>query len=305
MKAIAVFVFLGASLGWTQSAPPDSGEKPDTVIATFDDGGTITLAEYQALLQIFTQWQGQDRAVVLHKYGVIRKAAALAKSQKLDEKSPYKESLAFTIMYTMADFAVKEGANSIAVDPAEIEKYYNEHKEIYRQFKVSAIKVSFGGSAAPADSSSPPANSSRVPKKALTQEEAKAKAEKLVAQIRSGADFGKLVLLESDDETNKTKGGALGTWRMTDNVPDQMRATVLGLKEGEVSNPVQQGQGYYIFQADAVTYSPLEEVQDSIFAALKQQHTEEWMQNLDKSTTVEFPGKKDPVPPAAPSDPKK
>lgn len=304
MKATTLLVLLCASLGWTQSATPASDEKPDTVIAIFEDGATMTLAQYQELLQVVPKWQDRDRKEVLHQYGILRKASALAKSQKLDEKSPYKESLNFAIMYSMADFAVKEAANSMTVDRAEIEKYYNEHKDIYRQFKVSEIKIAFGGSAAPAESN-PPANFSRVPKKVLTQEEAKAKAEKLVAQIRAGEDFGKLVLLESDDETNKTKGGDLGIWRLTDNVPDLMRSAVLSLKEGEVSDPVQQGPGYYIFRADAITYSPLKDVEDSIFAAVKQQKTQEWMQNLDKNTKVEFPEKKDPLPPAPPSEPKK
>jgi hypothetical protein len=303
MKAFFLVLFLlCASVGWTQSAPP-AAEKGDAVIATFpDDGGTLTLDEYNGLLRLHPSWQGRPQDEVLHSYAILRRAARLAQEKKLNEKSPYKEELDFDILYSMANMLVQDAATSVTVDHAEIEKYYDEHKDLYKQVKVSDIKLSFGDSAAPAESSSAPVQASR--KRTFTQQEAEAKAKDLVARIRAGEDFGELVLLESDDEANKTKGGDVGTWKMTDNVPDLMRSKVLPLGQGEVSDPVQQGQAYYIFHADSISYSPLKDVEDSIQVQLKQQHVNEWMQNFDKSTKVEL-AKHDPVPPPAPSDAKK
>lgn len=291
---------------WAQSAgapaAPAAAEKSDTVIATFDDGVTMTAGEYQTLLQINPTWQAKSREEVLHNYGALRKMAAAGKSQKLDQKSPYKESLEFNNMIALAKFAAMEAANSVTVDSPEIEKFYNEHKEPYQQVKVSAIKVAFGGAAEPSGSSSTAVLASRAAKKILTEDEAKAKAEKLVAQIRGGADFAKLVQLESDDETSKAKGGDFGTWSMTENVPEAMRAAVFGLKEGAVSEPVRQAGGFYIFHADAITYKPLSEVRDGIFSQLRDMHANEWVQNIDKNTKVEFPGRKEPPQPGpAPS----
>jgi len=205
-------------------------------------------------------------------------------------------------MVSLAGFASADAMNSIAIDSAEIEKFYNEHKEPFKQIKVSAIKIAFGGTAPPPGDNSSPVMASRAPKKILTEEEAKAKAEKLVAQLRAGADFARLVQLESDDDTSKAKGGELGTWRMTDNVPDVMRATVLSLPEGALSDPVRQAGGFYIFHADSITYTPLAEVRDTIFSQLQQMHASEWMRNLDQNTKVEFPARKEPPPPGnAPS----
>jgi len=112
------------------------------------------------------------------------------------------------------------------------------------------------------------------------------------------------VLLESDDETNKTKGGELGVWKMIDDVPPLMRETVLSLQEGQVSDPVQQGPAFYIFHADALSYAPMKDVEDSIFAAVKHEKTQRWMKDFDESTKVTFP-KTDKDPPPAPSDLKK
>jgi parvulin-like peptidyl-prolyl isomerase len=201
----------------------------------------------------------------------------------------------------MAGFWANEATSAITVEPAEIEKYYNEHKEPYKLVKVSGIKVAFGGTAAPVD---PALMASKAPKKILTEEEAKAKAAKLAAQIRAGADFAKLVQLESDDEASKAKGGEIGTFKMTDNVPQDLRSAILGLNQGEVSDPVRQAGGFYVLHADAVTYAPLPEVRDSIFDQLKGERARKLLQDFDKSVKVEFPKQGQPSP-AAPPDPKK
>jgi len=322
MKASGLIILSCMTALWAQSALPQSappsasqsasppaaspdGENSDTVIAIFEDGVKMTAGGYQTLLQANPAWQGQDRALVLHKYAVLRKAAALARSRKLDEKSPYKDALEFSTMVTLAGFASTDALNSLNLDDAEIEKFYNEHKEPFKQIKVSTIKVAFGGTATPEDDSST-VLASRAPRKILTEEEAKAKAENLVAQIRAGGDFAKLVQLESDDESSKSKGGDLGTWHMTDNVPDAMRVAVLSLKEGEVSDPVRQSGGFYIFHADLVTYTPLAQVRDTILQQLRQMRASEWLHDLDTNTKVEFPGsQKSPAPGAAPTGPAK
>lgn len=305
MKALCSLIFIGASLAWTQTAPPPPAD-PNTVIAIFEDGSKMTAGELQALVPVLpAQYQAdaeQNPQSFLKVYAIFKKAAAAATSQKLGEKAPYKQGVDFAIMVALAQADFLESTAAIAVSPEELERYYNDHKEPFRRIKVSGIKVAFGGTSEPASSST--ANSSRVPKKVLTEDEAKVKADKLVAQVRAGADFGKLVLLESDDETSKAKGGDLGVWGVADNVPDVLRAGVMGLKEGEVSEPIRQPGGFYIIHADAVTYAPLADVKDSIFTQLKQEKARKWFEELRNSTKVDFP-KNDPPAPPAPSDPKK
>ena len=306
MKALSFLLFLSASLGWTQSAPLSSGDKPDSVIATFEDGSKITAGELQTLIPALPDaWRPLAETNpnrFLHVFGVIRKMAAAAQSEKLAEKAPYKQGLDFAIQAAMAQFYVLDSTAAITVSPEELEKYYNEHKEPFRRIKVSGIKVAFGGAPEPAAAGASTVNASRVPKKALTEEEAKAKAERLVAQIRGGADFAKLVLTESDDENTKAKGGDLGVWGMTDNVPDVLRSAVLSLNVGEVSEPIKQAGGFWIVHADATTYRPLEDVKDAIFTQLRQEKAKDWLQNFDKDTKVELPTNGQ-VP--APSDAKK
>jgi len=306
MKSLS-FVFLAVTCAaWAQTTPPPSPASPaetgDTVIAIFEDGVKMTLDDYKALVpvlpQAYQQLASRDRNQFLHYYAMMRKAAQMAEQEKLDQRSPYKELLAYARLSTLTDIKLAAVRSAVTVDPAEIEKYYNEHKDPYKQIKVSGIYIAFSNTPEAPPASSPASTmASVVPqKKTLTETAAKAKAEKLLADIRGGADFAKLVQTESDDETSKAKGGDFGMWRVTDNVPDLMRQNVFNLKQGEVTEPVRQANGFYLFRADEVKYTPLAEVRDSIFDQLKQQKAQEWIRKFDAETRVEIPGKETPAP---------
>ena len=144
---------------------------------------------------------------------------------------------------------------------------------------MKALYVSFSSEAAPAAAG----------KKLLTEEQAKTKIAGLLADIRKGADFVKLVKENSDDETSRAKDGEFLTIRVTDNIPDAMRTAIFQLKQGEVSEPVRQPNGFYLFRAEEVSYRPLAQVRDEIFSAVQQQKGGDWMLQIDHATKVEFP----------------
>jgi parvulin-like peptidyl-prolyl isomerase len=223
----------------------------------------------------------------------------MAETEKLDQRSPFKEVLDYGRLSTLTDIKLKEVLDSMTVEPEEVEKYYKEHQEPYKSVKVSAVYIAFGDAESSSSAASSSSSASRVARKTLTEEEAKAKAQKVLAQARAGADFKALVKENSDDETSRDKSGDFGTWRVSDNVPDVMRPVVFALKQGELGEPVRQAHGYYIFRADEVAFAPLAQVRDSIFQQLKQQRFQEWTQKLDVATKVEFP--KSETPPPAPA----
>jgi hypothetical protein len=305
MKSLGLSLFLCLAAASAQTAPPappppPPAEKGDTVIAIFEDGGKITLDEFQALVPglppQFQQMAQQDRQKFLHYYAMMRKLSQMAEQEKLDQHSPYKEVLAYSRLSTLTDIKLKDVLDSVTVTPEEVEKLYSEHKEPYKSVKVSAIYVAFGDAESSSSQASSSSSANSLTKKTLTEEEAKTKAGKLLTQARAGADFKTLVKENSDDETSRDKGGDFGTWRITDNVPDLMRPVVFGLKQGELGEPVRQAHGYYIFRADEVTFTPLSQVRDSIFQQLKQQRFQEWTKKLDAETKVEFPKSETPVP---------
>ena len=144
------------------------------------------------------------------------------------------------------------------------------------QVKVKAIYVAYSDSPSAAGG-----------KKRLSEAAAKAKAEKLLAQVRAGADFVKLVKENSDDETSREKNGDFATLRFTDNIPDAFREAIFKLKKGETTEPLKQPNGYYLFRAEEVVVKPLAEVRNEIYNDLKNQRFSEWMAKLNHDTTVE------------------
>jgi peptidyl-prolyl cis-trans isomerase C len=294
MKAFNLFVFIclgtGVPVARTQTAPPAAPAPqmpnlPDeTVIAIFDDGTKFTMGDFKKYYHVLPEANQQmalrDRAGFLHQWALFRKLAKQADELKMGEQSPYKETLEYARMQVLIQARLSAELNSATVEAADVLKYYDANKEKYKQVKVKAIYITFSAAA--------PSPSSSKDKKTLTEEEAKAKVTKLLADIRAGADFVKLVKENSEDATSKAKDGDFATLHPGDNIPDAFRAAVFALKQGEVSEPLRQPNGYYLLRAEEVLYRPLAEVRDGIFDALKQQRYSQWMAQVNRETKVEI-----------------
>jgi peptidyl-prolyl cis-trans isomerase C len=254
----------------------------DTQVAVFDDGAKFTMGDfkkiYGALPPENQQMALRDRQLFLQQWGLMRKLAQMAEKQKLDQQSPIKEQLDYYRMMILSQAKLNDQLSKGTVEPADIVKYYDINKEKYKLVKVKAIYIAFEDQP----------GASTKGKKPLTEGQAKAKAAGLLAKIRGGADFVKLVKENSDDETSRDKDGDFITLRANDNVPEAVRTAVFALQKGEVSEPVRQQNGYYLLRADDVTYRPLSQVRDEIFQAVKDQQYAEWMDKTNKENKVLF-----------------
>ena len=281
MKVLSVFLFACCGVAWAQTAPapaapPQMPDIPDqTTIAVFDDGVKLTMADFKKIFAVLPPDNRalvlRDRKSFLQQWAFMRKLAHMGEEAKLDQASPAKEQLEYYRLMILSQAKLAEAANSTTVEPAEIVKFYDTDKERFKEVRVKAIYVSFGKGG-----------------KAPTEDEAQAKATKLLADIRGGADFVKLVKENSDDETSKAKDGDFATLRRSDNIPDAIRTAVFSLKQGEVSDPVRQPNGFYLLRAEEVHYRPLSQVRDEIFTELKQRSYSQWLAQTNEDTKVEF-----------------
>lgn len=281
MKSLSVFVLACVSVLRAQTPPADPPpalpDLPDeTVVAILDDGAKFTMGEFRKIYAVLPPQQQQmvlrNREVFLKQWAFMRKLAKMAEEKKLDQQSPTKEQLEYARLQVLSSAELSAAMTDIEVQPAQIIEYYDTHKDDYKQVKVKAIYIAFGASS----------SDNR------TEDAAKAKAEKLVGEIRGGADFVKLVKEDSDDDTSRAKDGDFVTLRHNDNVPEAVRNAVFALKQGEVSDPVRQPNGYYILRADEVIYRPLSQVRDEIFTALKQQQYKAWLEQTNTDTKVQI-----------------
>jgi peptidyl-prolyl cis-trans isomerase C len=279
MKPIlALFLSIAAAAAWAQPAQPGA----DTVIATLEDGAKVTYGQMQIFLSTLPpetqQAAMRDRKTFVSQYALMRKLSRMAEQNGLHEASPTREMIEFQRMQALTTAQVNSAMDQIRVPAADIEKYYQDNKDRYTQARVKAIYVSFVGNPALAGGEG----------KALTESQARIKVEKLLKEIRGGADFVKLAKVHSEDRTSAEKDGDFGVIRRGDSLPDAVRTAIFALKQGEVSEPVRQPNGYYLFRADQVTSQPFDQVRDDIFNHLKQERFRQWMEEMQASIKVQF-----------------
>jgi peptidyl-prolyl cis-trans isomerase C len=270
MKFAGAALFVCLAPLWAQSLPDLPNE---TVVATFEDGVKMTMGDfkriYVGLPPDLQRAASQNRQAFLQQWALMRKLAKLAEQEKLDQLSPTKEALEYSRLSILSQTKLDEAGVHTAVLPSQVTDWYQNHRDRYQQVRVKAIYIGLGG-------------------RRMSDAEAKAKAAKLVAQARSGADFVKLVRENSDDEASRAKNGDFLTVTANDNLPEAVRDAILKLRKGDVSDPVPQSNGYYIFRCEEVSYRPYEDVRDEIFSMLKQQYYSEWVDQMRRAATVVY-----------------
>ena len=154
---------------------------------------------------------------------------------------------------------------------AELQKLYNQNQEAFRTpERVKARHILL-----------------KTQDKPAGEEPAiKAKAEKLLKQIRAGADFAKLARENSEDNQGGTggsaaKGGDLGDWITHGQMVAEFDKAIFTLKPGQTSDLVKTVYGYHIVQVtdrqDAGLRS-FAEVRPELAAQWKKQKVSDLMQ---------------------------
>ncbi len=283
MKLSVFLSMIFAAAAWAQApaAPAVPSMAPDTVIAEYGEGKKLTWGELQSFVSgLAPQAQNnamRDRKRLVEQYLLMKKLNEMAETDKLEEKSPYKDMLKSYRMTILMNAEVQKVAQEFPVRTEEQQAYYDQHKTQYEQVTVKLIHISF--------SSSPGTGSDG--KKRLSEDEAKAKAGELVKQAKAGADFVKLVNENSDDAQTKAKSGDLTMSRAEGaNLPESIRTVIFGLKPGDVSEPVRQPNGYYIFRGESVSAKPFTEVRDQIFTDIQRTKMTAWMENATKGLNI-------------------
>ena len=274
-------LFTAVGMAQTPAPPAAPGLTADTVIAEYGDGKKLTWGELEKFLSVLPQQQRtgvmRDRKQLVEKYLLMKRLSELAEKDKLDEKSPYKEAIQSYRMNMLMNAEVQKVSSEFPVRVEEQQAYYDQHKTQFEQVTIKLIHISF--------SSSP--STAADGKKHLSEDEAKAKAEQLVKEAKGGADFVKLVKENSDDESTKAKNGDLSFSRAESaNLPEAIRSVALALKPGEVSEPVRQPNGFYIFRGESSNAKPFTEVKDQIFTDLQRMKTREWIDTTTKGLNI-------------------
>ena len=265
-----------------QAAPlaaPPAPIAPDAVVIEVS-GKKYSKAEVDALIQgLPPQIQPQVRMqpVMLSQFFMIKRLADDAVKAGLDRQSPYKEAIEFNRMTILQQAQTTTYLNTIQVTPEELQAYYKENPDKFKEAKVRVIYISFTSSNAATGTNG---------KKLLSETDAKAKIDDLRKQILAGGDFVKLARENSDDDTSAAKGGDYGLIKHNSPYPEPIKNAVFALKGGEVSEPVRQPNGFYLIRADEVSSQPFDEVSTEILKEIRQKRFNDYMKGLQDEYKV-------------------
>ena len=238
MKILPLVALALSFTAWAQvpPAPLPPPANPDAVVATINKK-PLTAGELWSLLNASPPQARQnylnDPKSFLQQLGMVQELADMAEKAHLDQQSPTKEALAhlemqykLARMNGLAQAQYGALADSIPVTADDQKKYYEANHDKYTQAKVKELFVSFQSGASLL--ASPNA------RKSLTEPEAKAKIEKLLAELRAGRDFIKTLKENSDDAESVARDGDFGQPISASDkaIPAEISKAIFSLKPG-------------------------------------------------------------------------
>jgi peptidyl-prolyl cis-trans isomerase C len=266
-----------------QAAPvtPPPPVAPDTVVAEVD-GKKITAAEMDKIIGSFPPANQQvlrSRPQLLNNVFVMRRLMEDAEKAGLDKQSPYKEQIDAYRLQLLSNAEANTVNNTTPVSEEEQRKYYKDNPDKFKEVKVRVIYLAYNPT---------PAKTAPDAKKLPTQAEALAKIQDLAKQIQEGADFGKLARENSDDQTSAAKDGDFGVIKLDGTYPKEVKEAVFALKQGEISAPVKQPNGYYLIRAEEINQQAFNEATVRIIPAVRQEKFDAWMKVLQTQYSVKI-----------------
>jgi parvulin-like peptidyl-prolyl isomerase len=270
---------------WAQAPAAD----PSKVVATVA-GKDITAGDILKMLSTFNaqsvQAFQQNPQSFVSQYFMMLHLADEAEKAKLLEKSPYKEQFDSVRVQIQAQARVNEENNGFTVSPEMIESYYKQHSAQYEQAKIKVIYISYAGQVIPTGTDAAALQAAakaalEAGKSKRSEADARTLAGDIVKQLRSGADFAKLVEQYSEDPTSKAAGGDFPPIKAVSEYPPELKSAVFALKPGEISEPLRQPTAYYIIRLEEKGSQPLDEVREPIVQALRNDHMNQWMKDMN------------------------
>jgi parvulin-like peptidyl-prolyl isomerase len=200
-----------------------------------------------------------------------------AEKRKIDQEPKIKEEVTFQRENLLAQAMFLSLQDTVKVDDAAVEKYYNDHKNEYEVLKARHILIRVKGAPMQAIPGKPE----------LTDEEALAKAQAIRKRVAGGEDFATVAKAESDDSGSGAQGGDLGEFRKGMMVPPFEEAA-FAAKVNEITQPVKTPFGYHVILVQSHTTKTLAESRADIEKKIRPEIARDAVANLRKGATVQM-----------------
>ena len=259
---------------------------PDTVIATVN-GKPFTAAELENLAMDLPKqlrdMAGSNPQEFLRQYALSVRMQEEADRRKISELTPYKQKLEAAKRQILVQAVLEEVRKSIPVSEETLRKMYQDRLPDFRQVEARVIFVSRAGYQATLDGK---------PTKTITPEEAKAKAEKAVAELKKGRDFLAVAKEFTDDPESLKRDARLpAPVRARGNVPAEIRNPLLAAKEGEIIGPLEHMTGWYILKPESFSTAEFDTVRAELEREVREAGLQKFIGELEAKSTAELQNK--------------
>jgi len=255
------------------AATPPPPVSPDTVVAEVN-GKKYTAGELDKLIAMLPpQYQqvARSQPQMLSQVFLMQRLAADAEKAGLDQKAPFKDQLEMQRMQVLSTAELTDVNNTLTITQEDQQKYYKDNPDKFKEVKVRVIYIAFNPASA---------KTAEGDKKLPTEAEAQTKIEDLAKQIKGGADFGKLARDLSDDKASAAKDGDYGVIKQDSAYPPAIKTAVFALKQGELSAPIKQPNGFYLVRAEEINHQPFNDAVPQIAQAVRQAKFQEWLKGM-------------------------
>jgi hypothetical protein len=282
-------IAIPAVIACAQTPPERAAAAPEAPVATVA-GQDVTASDIRKMLEVagpqFIQAFQRDPKYAIQQLYITQYLAVEGERLKLGERSPLKEQLDFQRRWAIATAMVNQEQNSYQVPDADVQKYYQEHPEKFVSARVKTITIAFkatvqGSGTSAEDVKNAAAAALNAAHAKYTQEEAFKIAGEIIAKVKEGVAFEKLMAQYAEDELEKS--GAEFPISSTGATPEEIKKAVFALKNpGDVTDIIRAPGHLYIVRLEKRTAQPLDEVRMSILMELRNQHFQIWFAALMK-----------------------
>ena len=181
------------------------------------------------------------------------------------------------IVQVMKQMHVKD---SFVISPTQIQSYYDKHKADYTtpeqvKLRMIVLREDDNSDTAPAGG-----------KKEMAQE--------IRSKLTSGADFGRMAQMYSEDASTQQSEGDWG-WVDRKTLSEELTKKAFALRAGEISDVIEIGNSYYIMMVEArknAAVKSISEVRDEIEQNLiqkeKSDELQRWLDTLRQNAYIKI-----------------
>lgn len=254
-------------------APPRP--KPDQIVADVN-GQKVTIADVRKIVanappNVIESLE-KDPRDFFERYTLLNNLTADAKKAGLEKISPYKDRLDFQRNTVLMMSYLEDQTRNAVIPPAEIEAYYKANTQRFRAAQFTPIAIPFEKTPTPGK---------------LSEADAKARANQIVKLIRDGGSFDLIAEQYSDGATARKFVGEVPEITPATKVPEELKKAVFATLPGQVTEPQQFANAWFVFLVKSLEVAPLAEVSELIADEIRSGIAGKRLQQLQSQAKVE------------------